>query len=79
MPSGWTPATGVPVHRRAPPGQADEAHRARLQPRHEPLDAREPGAVLVARQLVGAWCRPLHEVGHADAVDATRRVDPGPR
>jgi len=52
--------------------EADEAHGLRLQPRDEPLDARCAFAVLVAGQLVGAWRGPLHEVGHAHAINPQR-------
>ena len=67
-PAGLLPRHRLAVDRGAPSRQPDEAHRARLQPRHHALDPCQPGPVLVARELVGAGGRPLHQVGHADAV-----------
>jgi hypothetical protein len=55
--------------------------RARLQPRREPLQAREPVAIFARRQLGGARGRSLHEVGHPDAdlsfvdLDQTWKID----
>ncbi len=64
-PARLHPCCRLPVDRGAPAGQSDEAHRARPEPLDEALHARETGAVLLARERVGAGCGPLHEIGHA--------------
>ena len=52
------------------PARPTKHTAAGLQPRAQPVEALDAGAVLVAREGVGPRRRPLHEVGHADAVVA---------
>ena len=58
----------LPVDRRPPAGEADEADRLRTEPRAQPGQPLDAEAVLRRREVRGPGGGPLHDVGHADVV-----------
>ncbi len=67
-PDGLPSGRGLGVDRRSPSRQPDEAHRARLEPAHQPFDPTEAVPVLGRRHLGRGAGGPLDEIGHAHAV-----------
>ena len=59
---------GPAVGGRPPPAQTHETHDRGPEPGAQAGDAGQSAPILVGGEGIGPRCRPLHQVGHPDAV-----------